>query len=165
MSLTFKRVSLNSNSLLFISLIFRRVSLNRNFLSFVSLIFRRVSLNRNSPPLVSLIMKRVQEPYDYLSSTINVWRFYLKSSLWKFTFRHYFHADEVFPKVLYKSIPLSTIKVLHKSILLSISTCRHLSMTCHTQKYFIKYYKSVPLFSKNVALGNLMSLTFPKSVF
>ena len=69
---------------------------------------------------------------------INVWRFYFKFRLWKVTFRHDFHADEVSPKVLYKIVLLSIIKVPCESILLSIITCRHLSMTCHTQKCFMK---------------------------
>ena len=35
---------------------------------------------------------------------------------------------------------LSFLKVLHKSVLLSITTCRHSLLTYHTQKYFIKAF-------------------------
>ena len=49
-----------------------------------------------------------------------------------------FHLS--FPKVLYKSVLLSVIKVPYKSVLSSIITCRHLSLTYRTQKYFIKSF-------------------------
>ena len=49
-----------------------------------------------------------------------------------------FHLS--FPKVLYKSVLLSVIKVPYKRVLSSIITCRHLSLTYHTQKYFIKAF-------------------------
>ena len=49
-----------------------------------------------------------------------------------------FHLS--FLKVLYKSVLLSIIKVPYKSVLLSTITCRHLSLTYHTQKYFIKEF-------------------------
>ena len=42
--------------------------------------------------------------------------------------------------ILYKSILLSAIKVPYESVLLSIITCRHLSLTYHTQKYLIKAF-------------------------
>ena len=67
-----------------------------------------------------------KERYDS-SSTINIWRFHFKSSLSKINFRHDFHDDEVFPKVLYKTVLLAIIKIPDKSVLLSIITCRHLS--------------------------------------
>ena len=49
----------------------------------------------------------------------------------------FFHLS--FPKVLYKSVLLSIIKLAYKSVLLSI-TCCHLSLTYHTQKYFIEAF-------------------------
>ena len=45
-----------------------------------------------------------------------------------------------FPKVLYKIVLLSILKVPYKSVLLSIITRRHLLLTYHSQKYFIKAY-------------------------
>ena len=54
------------------------------------------------------------------------------------TFHHLFHLS--FEKVLYESVLFFIIKVPYKDVLLSIITCPHLSMTYHTQKYFIKAY-------------------------
>ena len=62
------------------------------------------------------------------------------SSMWKTViFHHFFRLSS--PKVLYKAVLLFIIEVPYKSVLLSIITCR-LSLTYHTQKYFIKalYY-------------------------
>ena len=57
------------------------------------------------------------------------------------TFHHFFFFFHLsFPKVLYKSVLLSIIKVPYKSVLLSTITCLHLSLTYHTQKYFIKAF-------------------------
>ena len=54
----------------------------------------------------------------------------------------YFFFNLSFPKVLYKSVICLIVKVPYKVVLLSIITCRRLSLTYHTQKYFIKalYY-------------------------
>ena len=49
-----------------------------------------------------------------------------------------FHLS--FSKELFKYVLLTMIKVPYKSVLLSIITCRHLSLTYHTQKYFIKAF-------------------------
>ena len=54
------------------------------------------------------------------------------------TFYHFFHLS--FPKALYKSVLLFIIKVPYKSVLLSIITCHPLSLTYHTQNYFIKAF-------------------------
>ena len=65
-------------------------------------------------------------------------------------FNLFFH---LFPKVLYKSVLLSIIKVPQKSVLLSIITFCHLSLTYHTQRYFIKvlcYLTKTWLWLKNV---------------
>ena len=71
---------------------------------------------------------------------INFWRCYFKFSLGKITFRYDIYDGEEFPKVLYKNVLLSITKVPHKSVLLSIIICRYLSLTYHTQKYFIKAF-------------------------
>ena len=65
-------------------------------------------------------------------------------------FNLFFH---LFPKVLYKSVLMSIIKVPQKSVLLSIITFCHLSLTYHTQRYFIKalcYLAKTWLLVKNV---------------
>ena len=54
------------------------------------------------------------------------------------TFHHFFHLS--FRKVLYENVLSFIIKVPYEDILLSIITCRHLSLTYHTQKYFIKAF-------------------------
>ena len=54
------------------------------------------------------------------------------------TFHHFFHLS--FRKVLYESVLFFIIKVPYEYVLLSIITCRHLSLTYHTQKYFIKAF-------------------------
>ena len=50
----------------------------------------------------------------------------------------FFHLS--FRKVLYESVLFFIIKVPYEDFLLSTITCRHLSLTYHTQKYFIKAY-------------------------
>ena len=54
------------------------------------------------------------------------------------TFHQFFHLS--FPKVFYESTLLCIITVPYKSVLLSIIPCRHLPLTYHTQKYFIKVF-------------------------
>ena len=97
--------------------------------------------------------------------------FYFKLSLWKINFRHDFHGDEVFSKILYESVLLSIIKVPYKSALLSVINCRHLSLTYHTQKFFIKAFyclakmwlcvTNVTYHSQNSIINVLYYIKFP----
>ena len=54
------------------------------------------------------------------------------------TFHHFFHLS--FRKVLNESVLFFIVNVPYEDVLLSIINCRHLSLTYHTQKYFIKAY-------------------------
>ena len=75
------------------------------------------------------------------------------------TFHHFFHLS--FSIVLYESVLFFIIKVLYKDVLLSIITCRHLLLTYHTQKYFIKAYYCL---AKTWYWRKLTSLVIPKNV-
>ena len=117
----------------------------------------------------------------FLSTTVEITFLYLEKlikkqlnfsnsifcSVWKteqlFIISTFHHLS--FPKVLYKSVLLSVIKVPYKSILLFIITYRHLSLTYHTQKYFIKafYYLTKTWLKLNVR--KLTLLIIPKSLF
>ena len=73
-----------------------------------------------------------------IKKTIKLFKLYLLHYVenWA-TFHLFFHLS--FPKVLYKSVLLSIVKVPFESDPLSFITCRHL-LAYHTENYFIKVF-------------------------
>ena len=89
---------------------------------------------RNNFVLPKLYLKKLIEKQLNFSSSIFC-------SIWKteqLFIIFFFHLS--FQKVLYESALFFIIKVPYEAVLLSIITCHHLSLTYHTQKYFIKSY-------------------------